>query len=196
MDQMVRRVVVVVGLLLLVPAVILALLPVSISVPVSFLSDSSLSVSCNPQSFANASHDPSITGGTSYVPAIVVWIEPSTVIPGGVPLSQDPSEAGALCATAAQNQLIPAFVLGGLGLFLLLFGGVILRYIRTGNTSRPDPIVYAGQSKPSGWYPSPGDDSLLRWWDGQHWTAETLNRQQQKGLSAAPSDFRDSRPKG
>jgi hypothetical protein len=34
-----------------------------------------------------------------------------------------------------------------------------------------------GATKPSGWYPSPGDEGTLRWWDGQRWTDQTLERQ-------------------
>jgi hypothetical protein len=30
-----------------------------------------------------------------------------------------------------------------------------------------------GQGQPAGWYPDPAGEALLRWWDGDQWTAKT-----------------------
>jgi hypothetical protein len=173
MDQVARRVVIVVGLLLLVPAVIIALIPASVSGSILGVN---VSVGCNPASIARVSTTQT-AGESSYIPAVVVWIDPNSVVPAGI-TETDAQQASVLCGGAAQNQMVPALVLGGMGVFLLIFGGVIVRYIRTGNAPRPASYSPAAPSNPSGWYPSPEDNSMLRWWDGQRWTAETLKRQQ------------------
>lgn len=173
MDSVARRVVVVVGLLLLVPAIIIALLPASVSGSVLGFS---YSVGCNPAAIARVYDDTEAVNG-SYDPAILVWISPKLVVPAGIPLSDVPDVTGA-CGAAAQQQMVPAVILGGISVFLLIFGGLIVRYIWSGNTRQP--YAPTGPTNPSvaGWYPSPENDRLMRWWDGQRWTADTLDRQQ------------------
>ena len=167
MEQVVRRVVIVLGLLLLVPAIIIALVPVSISE-----SSYNLSVGCNPQSIANASNAQSTSGLSSYVPAVFVWIDPSSVVPAGI-ATTEAQEVSAFCGSAASNQMVPSLVLGGVGVFLLFFGGIIIRYIKTGD-SRATPGYGSGASSPPGWYSNPADSSgVVRWWDGQQWTDYT-----------------------
>jgi hypothetical protein len=133
--QPLRRVAIVLGLLSLAAGIIIAFLPVSIS---GTGLASGISVGCNPQSISNAyntetnaSAQDRAAGGSSYEPAVGVWITPSSAVPAGMVIS-DARAASALCGSAASSQMIPSVALFGVGVFLLLFGGVIIRYIGTG----------------------------------------------------------------
>jgi hypothetical protein len=169
-DQVLRRILIVVGLVLLVPAAIIALLPVSASAL-------GFSFECNPHAIATANNSQTGGGGSSYVPAILVWLHPNVVVPAGVSASNGQA-ASNLCGSAALSQMIPALVLGGLSVFLLLFGGVLIRYIRTGDSrATPPPDYVLDASSQPGWYSNPADEAgVLRWWNGQQWTDNTSRR--------------------
>ena len=146
----------VLGLAALVGAAVFALLPVSVN-----------SVTCNPEAIAKAGDLPDFTPPTfSYRPAILIWLDPSSVTPNPEPVTlSDPEQA--VCQSAALSQLTPAFVLGGVGLALLVFGALIVGYVMTGRPrSVAGPLVLA-----PGWYSDPSGSPNLRWWDGQAWTA-------------------------
>lgn len=52
---------------------------------------------------------------------------------------------------------------------------------------------------PPGWFPDPGDPSLVRWWDGQRWTGHTQPRQSEDPASeqlAGGDDARESTQPG
>ena len=105
----------VLGLALVAGAAVFALLPVGTPTPQA-------TAECNPLSMARAyaNQNPGYTASvSSYMPAIVVWLDPASVDPNGDPSA---SQSEALCQSAAQSQLTPGFVLGGVGIALLIFG--------------------------------------------------------------------------
>lgn len=117
---------VVLGLYLVALAAVFALLPVTIHTSPAW-------VECNPSSIG-----PNTGGkatGSGYVPAIVVWLAPSSVSPSG---DTSAAKDQAICQSTAVSQLTPGFVLGGIGIALLIFGPIVARYVATG---RRDPVT-------------------------------------------------------
>jgi hypothetical protein len=131
---------VVLGLALVAGAAVFALLPVTVHSALG-------SGSCNPLTIAQneASQTPGATAsGSSYVPAIVVWLDPASVSPTG---DTTPAADQALCQSAAVSQLTPGFVLGGIGIVLLIFGPIALRYIVTGRPDDPATAHVPGRGR-------------------------------------------------
>jgi hypothetical protein len=147
-------------------AAVFALLPVTARSPQAL-------AECNPLSLAQyyASQTPDATAsGSSYVPAIVVWLDPASAVPNG-----DPNAATdqSLCQSAAVGQLTPGFVLGGIGIALLIFGPIALRYVVTGQRT-PAVTAMPTPGPPPGWYDDPdGNAAIQRWWDGKRWTLQS-----------------------
>lgn len=164
----------VLGLALVAGAAVFALLPVKApSVHVT--------TECNPLSIAQvyAAQTPGSTASeSSYVPAIVVWLDPASATPTGDPLgAQDQS----LCQSAAVSELTPGFVLGGIGIVLLIFAPILVRYVATGeraipNTARPPGKGWVNPAP--GWYDDPShvDVGTQRWWDGERWTGQAKHK--------------------
>jgi hypothetical protein len=162
---------VVLGLALVAGAAVFALLPVGAPLSTS-------EAECNPlsieQAYANQTPSTTVSGsGTSYVPAILVWLDPASAIPSGDP---NAAQSKALCQSAAQSQLTPGFVLGGVGIALLIFGPIVLTYVVAGRRT-----VSPGRgwiNPPPGWYDDPShvDVGTQRWWDGERWTGQSRHR--------------------
>ncbi len=118
-----RRVIGLLGAALVIVGAVVSLLPVRASIL-------GTSVTCSPAGIS-ALGSSSGAGGSSYVPAAVVWIKPKAAFP-----SSDSNDAGvALCQSAAQSQMVPAIVIAAIGLLLMIFGPVLISYVVTGDTS-------------------------------------------------------------
>lgn len=166
----------VLGLALVAGAAVFALLPVKAP-------SAQAMAECNPLSIsrADAAQTPGSTAsGSSYVPAIVVWLDPASATPTGDPSA---SVDQSLCQSAAVSELTPGFVLGGIGLALLIFAPIVVRYVATGQRTLPDTEMWISAKPPGrgwlmplpGWYDEPGniDGGTQRWWDGRAWTEQS-----------------------
>ena len=148
-----------VGVAMLACALVLSLRPASVNL-------SSIQVACNPSGVAAAVDlSPSKAGGPSYLPALLVWLHPSWVVPPGV-TRDEAATATALCGATAQNDLTPALILAGLGMVLVVLGPLVLRYAIAGADLNSAPAA--------GWFPDPRNHESLRWWDGQMWTGYSM----------------------
>ncbi len=148
-----------VGLAMLVCALVLSLRPASVNL-------SSVQVACNPPGVAAAVDlSPSKAGGPGYLPALLVWLHPTLVVPRGA-TRDEAASAAALCGATAQNDLTPALLLAGLGMVLVILGPLVLRYAITGGEIDSAPAA--------GWFPDPRNRGFLRWWDGQMWTGYSM----------------------
>ena len=134
---MAERLVRVAWLALFAIAILIALLPVSVG-------NSTVSVACNSTTVARADNL-SQTGGIGYEPALLVWIDPGSVVPSG---DTNAAQDSAVCGSAAQNHMIPALILAGLALLLFLFGDRLVHYIRTGELPTPEPKQPPSQPSP------------------------------------------------
>ncbi len=152
-QQVAKWVMVVVGLAIIAGALVFALLPVSVN-----------SVECNPRSIAAADAAlgeqlPSSNSNLPYLPAVLVWLDPSLVTPTGENTRNVPADQEA-CRSAAQSRMVPGLVLGPVGLVTLV--GAL--------------VATKGKERPAmmgGWYPNPDGSPTLRWWDGTIWTEST-----------------------
>ena len=77
------------------------------------------------------------------------------------------------------NPAVPvvAVVIAVLAVCLVAFGIVVLvRKLAKPKSSSPQGISNASTGASPGWYPDPNESSLMRYFDGQAWTAETQPR--------------------
>jgi hypothetical protein len=77
---------------------------------------------------------------------------------------------------SALADVFPVFQIGGIVVFQLVLGVIILVIARTQDKSRATgatPVQPARQLPPAGWYEDPGREARLRWWDGTRWTEHT-----------------------
>lgn len=115
---------VVLGLWLVAFAAVFALLPVTIHTTL-------VSVGCNP--FSIGPNTGASATGSSYVPAVEVWLAPSSVTPGGETYA---AEDQAMCQSTALSQITPGFILGGIGIALLVFSPIVPRYVARGRVRK------------------------------------------------------------
>jgi Protein of unknown function (DUF2510) len=72
---------------------------------------------------------------------------------------------------------VGAIVLAVLPVCLVAFGIVVLvRKLAKPKSSSPQGISNASTVASPGWYPDPNESSLMRYFDGHAWTAETQPR--------------------
>ena len=133
-----------------------------------------VALSCNAPAVARAvGISPSRSGGPAYLPALLVWVHPRWIVPSGITASDIP-KAEALCGAAAENQLTPAFILGGLGVVLVALGPFAVRYFVVGDDIESVPeSVWASETTGRRW---------RRWWDAPRWTGSTV----ESGGAASP----------
>ena len=118
-----KRVIGLLGVAFVIVGAAVSLLPVRASIL-------GTSVTCSPAGISALSSSNG-AGGSSYVPAVVVWIKPKAAFP-----SSDSHDAGmTLCQSAAQSQMVPAIVIAAIGFLLMIFGPVLISYVVTGETS-------------------------------------------------------------
>ena len=109
----------------------LALLPVSVS------SSFGPSVGCDPSGTATMEGG-STVGLSHYVGAFEVWLIPDSVNPPQTEsTTYNPAANQAVCRHAAQSRMIPAVILLGVGMCLLIFRNAFARRISTGRRSVP-----------------------------------------------------------
>ena len=115
--NIVCRLLKVVALVLFTVGAVFVLMPASVSVL-------GTPVGCNPASISSFSQQNQVfsqtqPSGTSYLPALAVWLDPSLVVPSGSSQSSATSDVS-VCRTAAQNELRPAVILFSVAIVLLI----------------------------------------------------------------------------
>jgi hypothetical protein len=178
---MVKRICTVSALAMFALAVLISLLPASVG-------RAGVSFGCNPSTIVQVENIPTTGADTSYLPAIFVWLNSGSVTPRSENAVTAASDQ-AVCRSAAQNQMIPALVLAGLGLLLLLFGAQVIDYVRTGERPERQPGAPSRFRTPdwSAWHAGPGQRMAPGHFDP---TVDTAVGGQSSTASGPPSTAR------